>query len=242
MSPTILKFNRTNSTAWMAFTSISLLLIALSAHPQSITGSGIGGASNGSPSGSTTSPSSKTNDTASKTTSMGSAADASGNAGTKLGAKSDSKGNAKEGQMSRADRDFMRNMAYANISEITTGELAKSKTQNDQVKAFAQKMIDDHTKALDEIKQLAQAKGVTLPAEPDAKHKAATKALEKLSGPQFDAMYMKQAGLNDHQNTFKLLERVSKNAQDPELKAYATKTLGPVKEHLKMAQQQQSQK
>jgi len=222
MSPLTLK--RNNSNAMIAFASFGLLLIALSAHPQSISsGSSAGGA-------------------AAQSAPMGSAADPSGNAGSKASATSSADASAKGGQLSRADSKFMRDIAYANISEIAAAQLAQSKSQNDQVKSFAQKMIDDHTKAQDELKQMAQSKGVSLPTEPDMKHKAAAKALEKLSGDKFDAMYMKQAGLNDHKNAHKLMEKVSKNAKDADLKAYAAKTLGPVDEHLKMAQQQQSKK
>jgi len=199
MPPLTLK--RTNANAFIAFASFGLLLIALSAHPQSLNEGKSSGAS-GAP-----------------------ASSASGDAA------------AKAAQLNRTDTKFMRDIAYANISEIEVGKLAQSKSQNDQVKSFAQKMMEDHTKAQDELKQLAQTKGVSLPTEPDMKHKTAAKAMEKLSGDKFDAMYMKQAGLNDHKNAHKLLEKVSKNAKDPELKAYAEKTLGPVDEHMKMAQQ-----
>jgi putative membrane protein len=162
---------------------------------------------------------------------MGSAADASGHAGTKVAAKT------ADVKVSRSDANFMRDIAYANLSEIAAAKLAQSKSQNDQVKSFAQKMMDDHTKAQDELNQLAQSKDVTLPTEPDAKHKAEAKVLEKMAPDKFDAMYTKEAGLNDHRKAHKLLEKVSKKAKDPDLKAYAEKTLGPVDDHLKMAQQ-----
>jgi putative membrane protein len=210
--------------------SAGILLTALAAHSQTVTGNTSGpNASNTTSNAQSGQPSA-----AGKTTPMGSGADASGNAGA---SKAGAKAAGADGKLSKADSNFMRDITYSNISEIATAKLAQSKSQNDQVKTFAQRMIDDHTKAQQELEQLAQSKGVTLPTEPDTKHKAASKAMEKLSADKFDAMYMKQAGENDHQNTQKLLQKVKKNAKDADLKAYADKTLGPVDEHLKMAEQ-----
>ncbi|MGN6704270.1 MAG: DUF4142 domain-containing protein [Burkholderiaceae bacterium] len=137
--------------------------------------------------------------------------------------------------VSKGDKNYMNEMAYANISEVATGQLAVEKTKNPEVKNFAQKMIDDHSKALDEMKAMAQQKGVTLPTEPDPQHKSAAKKLSGLSGDAFDKMYMHEAGTVDHRNTIRLLQKVSKNADDPELKAAAGKMLPIVEHHLEMA-------
>lgn len=153
------------------------------------------------------------------------------------GASSDSTKSAKgSGSVSKADQKFMRDMAYSNISEIETAKLALEKTQNQEVKTFAQQMIDDHTKAMQQLQQTAQAKGVELPTEPDKKHKAAAKTLSALTGDAFDRAYMKQAGTADHKNTHKLLERASKKGTDSELKTLAEQTMPTVHQHLEMAQ------
>lgn len=136
-----------------------------------------------------------------------------------------------------ADQRMMRDIAYSNISEIATGKLALEKTQSEDVKAFAQKMIDDHTKAQQELQTLADGKGVKLPTEPDAKHKAAAKMLSALKGEAFDKRYLKQGGLNDHEKTHKLLQRVQDKAKDADLKAYAAKTITAVDQHLALAQE-----
>lgn len=62
-------------------------------------------------------------------------------------------------------------------------------------------------------------------------------ARKATSGASFDSQYMKRAGVGDHQQTVELLQKVEKNARDPELKALAAKMLPNVQEHLKMAQQ-----
>ena len=140
-------------------------------------------------------------------------------------------------KLSAADKKGIMDMALANMAEVEAGKLALSKTQNAEVKTFAQQMVDDHGKALAEVQALAQSKGVTLPTEPDAKHKAMAAKLAKLSGDAFDKQYMKQAGLADHKATHAKLKNISKNAKDADVKAAAEKTMPTVEQHLKAAQQ-----
>ena len=141
------------------------------------------------------------------------------------------------GKVASADQKMMRDIAHANISEIAAGKLALEKSQSDDVKSFAQKMIDDHTKAQQELQTLADGKGVKLPTEPDAKHKAMAKMMSGLKGDAFDKRYLKQGGLNDHENTHKLLERVQAKAKDADLQAYAAKTITAVDQHLSLAEE-----
>lgn len=142
-----------------------------------------------------------------------------------------------ETKLSRADKKAIEDMAMANMAEVETGKLALSKSQNAEVKAYAQKMVDDHSKALSEVQTLAQSKGVTLPTELSAKHKAKAAMLEKLSGDSFDRSYMKHAGLADHKDTHKKLKKSMGNVKDPDVKALVTKLTPTVEEHLKSAEQ-----
>ncbi|MDB5930484.1 MAG: hypothetical protein JWR60_2191 [Polaromonas sp.] len=205
----------------------ALALTALPAGAQ--TGAGTsGGASTGSAtSGSGTGPSnaSTTATGAAGVTSSGSPRAAGGNAG------------GKASMVSRDDSKMMADLTHANFAEIETGKMALEKSQNDQVKKFAQQMIDDHTAALKEMQTLAQSKGVTLPDGTDLQHKTMATALKAMTGDTFDAQYMKRVGVNDHQRTVQLLQKAQKNAKDPELKAMATKMLPTVQHHLQMAQQ-----
>ncbi|GAB3422760.1 DUF4142 domain-containing protein [Massilia agilis] len=139
--------------------------------------------------------------------------------------------------LAKGDETILKNMAQANISEIEAGKLAQSKSSNDQVKSFAQQMIDDHTKALNDVQQLAQQKGVTLPTEPDAKHKAMATKLQAMSGDAFDKAYMAQAGVADHKKVHSMLLSDEKKAKDPDVKALASKMAPVVEQHLKSAQQ-----
>lgn len=170
--------------------------------------------------------------------SAGGTGTASGAAGVTSSGTPRVAGNSGTGTMvSRDDSKMMTDLAHANIAEIETGKLALEKSQNEQVRKFAQHMIDEHTSALKELQTLAQAKGVTLPDGTDLKHKTMATALKVMSGNSFDTQYMKRAGVGDHQQTIELLQKTQKNAKDPELKAMATKMLPTVREHLKMAQE-----
>jgi putative membrane protein len=138
--------------------------------------------------------------------------------------------------VSSADKKAIMDMGMANMAEVEAGKMAVAKAQNPDVKAFGQQMIDDHTKALTEVQALASAKGVTLPTELDAKHKAMAAKLDKLSGDKFDKEYMKNAGLADHKTVHSKLEKFEKGAKDADVKALAAKMKPTVEQHLKSAQ------
>ncbi|CDG85411.1 DUF4142 domain-containing protein [Janthinobacterium agaricidamnosum] len=139
--------------------------------------------------------------------------------------------------LSRADQKLVVELAQANMAEIDAGKLAASKAQNPQLKAFGQQMVDDHTRALQEVQQLAQAKGVALPAETDSKHKQMAQKLAGLSGDAFDRQYAAHSGVDDHQKAHALLQRVQARAKDPDLKALAARLMPAVDQHLTSVQQ-----
>lgn len=139
-------------------------------------------------------------------------------------------------QLSAADRQGMMDMAITNMAEIQTAKMALSKSQNDGVKTFARQMIDDHGKNLSELQTLAQQKGVSLPTELDAKHKAMAAKLEKLSGEEFNKQYMQMVGLKAHKSTLDRLQEIARTATDPAVKAAAQKTIPVVEQHLRAAQ------
>ena len=144
------------------------------------------------------------------------------------GASASSSKDAGAKTLSKSDQNIMREIAQANLAEIEAGKVALSQSRNEQVRNYAQKMIDDHQQAQQELEELAQAKGVTLPDEP-------VKKLSALEGDKFDKQYMQQGGLNDHRNTHRLVERAQTRASDPELKELAAKMEPIISQHLTMA-------
>ena len=95
-------------------------------------------------------------------------------------------------------------------------------------------MVDDHSKANDELKAYASQKGVTLPAEVDPAHKATEARLSKLSGEAFDKAYMADM-VKDHDKDVAAFKHASTSATDADLKAWAVKTLPTLQEHQTMA-------
>ncbi len=136
---------------------------------------------------------------------------------------------------SGSDNTFVMNAAKGGMAEVELGKLAVQKASSDQVKQFGQRMVDDHGKANDELKALAQQKNITVPSEIDAKHKAEIDRLSKLSGAAFDREYMR-AMLMDHRKDVNEFRVESKSGKDADVKAWAAKTLPTLEEHLKQAQ------
>jgi len=145
---------------------------------------------------------------------------------------------AQQGSLNAADRSFVGLAAMGGVAEVEAGRLAQQKASNDAVKQFGNRMVEDHGNANAELKQLASAKGVTLPNAPDATHQAEMKRLEKLSGAQFDREFA-QMMVRDHEKVVAAFDKQSKSGSDPELKAFATKTLPTLRTHLQMARQMQ---
>ncbi len=138
-----------------------------------------------------------------------------------------------DGVVTGGDLAFMNDAAPGGMAEVELGKLAVFKSNNADVKAFAQKMIDDHTKAGDELKQLATQKKVTLPPDVLPAHKQLIDKLSKSSGADFDKEYV-MAMVEAHEKDVAAFENVSKTAADADVKAFATKTLPTLKMHLEM--------
>ncbi|MBV9957595.1 MAG: DUF4142 domain-containing protein [Acidobacteria bacterium] len=143
--------------------------------------------------------------------------------------------------MNNMDKKFVMEAAMGGMMEVELGRLAVEKGMSDEVKQFGQHMVDDHSKANDELMQLASSKGITLPTALDAKHKAMRDRMASLSGAAFDKAY-KQEMLKDHRKDVAEFEKESMKAMDSDVKAFAAKTLPTLKEHLSMIEGMTSMK
>jgi putative membrane protein len=144
---------------------------------------------------------------------------------------------AEAGTLSSKDKTFMKKAALAGVAEINAGTFADSNSSNDRVKTFGKEMVKDHTAAANELSQIAQGKGVALPTEPDWSHKRLLEKLQKSSSPQFDKIYAKKAGVDDHKDAVKLFTDEANHGTDPDVKAFAAKTLPIIQHHYQMAQE-----
>jgi putative membrane protein len=133
------------------------------------------------------------------------------------------------------DAAFVREAATGGLAEVELGRLATQKAQSADVKQFGQRMVDDHSRANDQLKPIAQQKGVQVPTALTGKEKALYDRLSKLSGEAFDRAYMK-AMVDDHKKDVDAFRHESTSGKDPDVKQFASQTLPTLEDHLRMAQ------
>ena len=138
------------------------------------------------------------------------------------------------GNMSSSDHEFVMEAAMGGMMEVELGRIAAQKGMSESVKQFGQRMVDDHSKANEELMSLATSKGMTLPTALDEKHKKDVTKLSAMSGADFDRAYSRMM-LSDHNKDVKEFEKQSTKGADPDIKAFAGKTLPTLQEHLQMA-------
>jgi putative membrane protein len=131
------------------------------------------------------------------------------------------------------DTEFMTEAAQGGMAEVELGKLAATKAQNAEVKRFGQKMVEDHSKANAELKELAVKKNLSLPTEVNSKQKDLMDKLSKLSGAEFDKAYV-DAMVDDHEEDVEAFKDESEGGKDAEVKAWAGKTLPTLQSHLDM--------
>lgn len=132
---------------------------------------------------------------------------------------------------------FVTKAAQTGMAEVELGNMALSKSQNAQVRAFAVRMVKDHGKANDELKALAQGKNVQVPAKLDIEHRGMVEMLRGKSGAEFDTEYAQHMA-KGHNKAIALFTDASKSSGlDHELSAFAQKTLPTLEEHKRLADQ-----
>ena len=134
------------------------------------------------------------------------------------------------------DKKFVKEAALGGMTEVELGKVATQKGASDGVKQFGQKMVDDHTKANDQLKEIASKDNLEIPVSLDPKHQARIDKMSKLSGPEFDKAYIKDQ-LKDHEQDVSEFQKEAQNGTDPNVKQFAASTLPTLQEHLNMVKQ-----
>lgn len=134
------------------------------------------------------------------------------------------------------DKKFVMDTAAGGVFEVEAGKIAVQRASSQDVKKFGQMMIDDHSKANEELLQLANQKGITPPKTMKKEHQDEINKISKLSGDKFDKAYIDMM-VKDHKKDISEFKKEAKDGKDPDLKAWAAKTLPKLEEHLKMAQE-----
>lgn len=132
-------------------------------------------------------------------------------------------------------QSFLKEAAQGGMMEVTLGQMAADKAQNEAVKNFGQRMVKDHGQANEELKNLAKSEGVTIPSDMGSEGKELQQRLQKLSGSEFDQAYMQEM-LKDHKKDIEAFNQQAQNGNDPEVKNWAVKTLPTLREHYQLGQ------
>jgi putative membrane protein len=159
---------------------------------------------------------------------------ATGSTAGSKGANAGSQGAAAKG--SSQDRTFIMEAAAGGMAEVELGRLASQKASRSEVKEFGQMMVDDHTKANNELMKIAQEKGLAAPHALKPQDTTTEDQLSKLSGQAFDRAYM-QHMVKDHKKDVALFRKQSTGASDADVKQFASSTLPTLEKHLKRAQE-----
>ena len=135
------------------------------------------------------------------------------------------------GPVDKDDANFAVDAANGGMTEIAASQVAQTSASSQRVKDFAAMMVQDHTKAGDELKKIAAAKSITLPSAISDKNQKEVDGLGKKTGADFDKAYIKLM-LDDHKGAVDLFKKESDKAKDADIKTFATKTLPTLEMHL----------
>lgn len=122
------------------------------------------------------------------------------------------------------DQEFIEDAAHSGLMEVELGRYAQQNAQNPRVKNYAAMMVKDHSKANDELKALAAQKNITVPTALDDKHMEKMNDMKEKRGAEFDKAYMNEMA-DEHEKDVDKFKRHAENGNDPDIKAFAAKTL-----------------
>jgi putative membrane protein len=143
-------------------------------------------------------------------------------------------GQAQKQKLSERDKNFVKEAALGGMAEVELGKLAQQNAQNDDVKQFGSRMVQDHSDINQQLTTILAGKDVTAPTQLDEKHRKTLDKLSKMRGTEFDRAYMREM-VEDHDKDVKKFRNEAQHANDADIKAFAQKTLPVLEQHQKLA-------
>src|ERR1700686_5004320 len=134
------------------------------------------------------------------------------------------------------DAHFAKEAAQGGMAEVKLGQLAQEKGSSDMVKTFGKRMVNDHSKAGDKLKEVASHESITLPSDLSAKDQATYDRLSKLNGAAFDRAYARDM-VKDHETDVAAFQKEANAGKNDSLKSFASETLPTLQDHLKQAKE-----
>lgn len=138
--------------------------------------------------------------------------------------------------LSKGDEALLMQIAEGGMMQLETSKVAEKMATRDDVKVFAVAEVQEQTGISKKLKEIATAKGATIPAEPNAKTKELVTKLEGLKGEAFDAAYVENTGIKGHEALKATMKKVKAEAKDPALLAIAEAAAPVIKAHLQVAE------
>ncbi|MFP4090910.1 MAG: DUF4142 domain-containing protein [Cyclobacteriaceae bacterium] len=133
-------------------------------------------------------------------------------------------------------QEFVAKAASGNMMEVELGKMAQERASSEEVVNFAEMMVEDHSKAQEELRGVAEKEGYTFPGSMMREYEEKVERLSQLSGESFDQVYM-ETMVEGHEKAIKSYEKAADKAPDQTLKTYAQKTLNVLKQHYQRAQE-----
>jgi putative membrane protein len=134
--------------------------------------------------------------------------------------------------INKKDTEYLQKTAQGTMAEVKMGEMAQKQAADERVKQFGKRMVDDHGKDLQNLRQLADQKHLTLPEAPSRKQRKEIDKLAKLSGADFDKEYVKYE-VKDHKDDVEENGKTMKRAADPDVRNFASAEYQTVLAHQK---------
>lgn len=135
-------------------------------------------------------------------------------------------------------QDFVRRVSVSDQFEISAGRMALQSAESEEVRAFAQRMVDDHTNTANQLKSITSSSHIQQ-SQPtpalDSKHRNVLDRLREARPEDFDRHYM-DTQVDAHKKAVSLFRAYAKNGEHEELRNFATKTLPALEDHLRQAQ------
>jgi putative membrane protein len=140
------------------------------------------------------------------------------------------------GRLREIDADFLRSAALSGKEEVELGRLAAARSLREELRSFAEHMLDDHGRGNQRLAELASTKGIALPDRLDARRQAELERLSRLSGDEFDRAYAK-AMISEHEADVREFQQQSATAHDVDVQAWINAMLLSLEEHREMIHQ-----
>ncbi len=140
-------------------------------------------------------------------------------------------GNPDSTAMRTDDKRFVKDAALGDMTELEVDKLAQQKASSDAVRQFAKKMLDDRSRANDELKQAAEKSSIEVPDSLDSRHRDKVDKLAKLSGSEFDRAYIKEQ-LKDQKADVREFQREADSGADANIRNFASQALSAVQQRL----------